>query len=135
MSAVDEYGTDDTLRLRAFGFDDVHPLWGGRALWATGDLNAEVRVVEGAGHDGRYHLTVTAEEWSEIERLVVQSGLLELSMSERNGAPDEGRPVIRLITDTGEELVRSKWQNDTVLSFDSVFDRLRSMAERIEIED
>ncbi len=115
---------DPSVRLRAFGFDDVHPLWGGRSLWATEDLAAEVCVVEAAQVSQRLRLILTPDEWALVERIVGESGLLTSEIPQRNGVPDEGRPSITLALASGETVVFAKWANDRVPAFDRVLEAL-----------
>jgi hypothetical protein len=119
---------DASVQLRGFGFQDVHPLWGGRSLWAKEDLSAEVWVVDATQRKRRFGLTLTAETWAEIERLVGETGLLSAVMPERNGVSDEGRPSIMLMPESGETVVRAKWANDRVEAFDRVYERLLAIA-------
>jgi hypothetical protein len=118
------------VRLRAFGFDDIHALWGGRAMWATDDLSAEVRVADCTQHQGLLRLTLTSEEWAEVERLVSETGLLDAVMPNRMGVPDEARPSITLVTAAGETTVQAKWANDREPAFDLVFAHLLALSTR-----
>ena len=119
-----------SVRLRAFGFDDVHPLWGGQSLSAKDHLPAEVCVVDVTHVERRFRLTLTREEWASVERLVSESGLLTAEMPLRDGIPDEGRPSITLVLASGETVVFAKWANDRVPAFDVVLERLGALADR-----
>jgi hypothetical protein len=120
---------DASVRLSAFGFDDIHPLWGGRSLWVTEDLSAEVWVVDATQRKRRFGLTLTRDVWSEVERVVAESGLWAMTMPARDGLPDEGRPSITLVLASGESVVRAKWANDRSPEFDWVYQHLFALAE------
>ena len=62
--------------LKSFVLHDVQGLFGGEAIWAAEDRTALVQVVGQSPADQsglwekRYKITLTAEQWVEVERLV-----------------------------------------------------------------
>ena len=118
------------MRLLSFGFDDVHPLWGGRAFSATDDLTAVVRFVDATRQEQRFPFKLTPEEWTNVERLLEESGLLEAEIPHRNGVPDEGRPTLHLTLASGEAVTKAKWANDCVPAFDRVHQHLIALSEK-----
>jgi hypothetical protein len=121
---------DPSVRLRAFGFDDLHALWGGRSLWATDDLAAEVWVVDAAQGKRCFQLEFTPEDWAEVERLVGESGLLQTETLPRNRLPDEARATVTLVNSSGETVIKANWAGDRWPAFDRVFDHLYALADR-----
>ena len=113
--------------LRAFGLRCVQGLWGGCALWAAEDCTAVVQVVDRGMWEKRYRTRITHEQWAEVERLVGAHHFLAFKARERNGLPDEARPVIFLVTAEGESASASQWEGDAHPDFDPVYAYLRAL--------
>ena len=117
------------VRLRQFVLQDVQGLFGGQSIWAAEDRTAYVqRVGHKQGERGlwetRYKLTLSPEQWAEVERLVGAHNLLNYKMRERPGVPDEARPMITLVTRAGTTTTAAKWANDKHPDFDPVYEYL-----------
>ena len=113
--------------LKSFALQDVQGLFGGHAIWAAEDRTAIVQVVgpPPAGQSGlwekRYKNTLTAEQWSEVERLVGAHRMATVKMPERPGVPDEAHPIIVAVLKAGGMAKVRKWANDKHPDFDPVY--------------
>ena len=117
------------VRLKQFALQDVQGLFGGQSIWAAEDRTTYVqRVGHEQGKPGlresRYKLTLTADQWAEVERLVGAHNLLNAKMGTRPGVMDEARPAITLVTRAGTTTTIAKWANDKHPDFDPVYEYL-----------
>lgn len=130
LSGCGERRPGPPVPLKSFTLHDVQGLFGGHAIWVAEDRTAFVQVVgrPPAGQSGlwekRYKVTLTPEQWSEVERLVGAHHLLTAKMPERYGVPDEAHPIIVLVTKDGRTAKVRKWANDTHPDFDPVYAHL-----------
>jgi hypothetical protein len=118
------------VSLKSIVLHDVQGLFGGHALWATNDRTAIVQVV---GHplagqsdlwEKRYKARLTAEQWTEVERLVGAHHFLTIKLPDRQGIPDEAHPIIAVVPKSGTTAKTRKWANDKHADFDAVYSYL-----------
>ncbi len=114
------------LLLRSFVLHDVQGLYGGQVLWAK-DQETVVQVVTNSPPDSgsslwerRYQVQLTPDRWQEVERLADAHHFLALPSSSRPGLPDEGRPCITLVTNTGATIIVQRWAGDHHPDFDAL---------------
>jgi hypothetical protein len=118
------------VSLRSFVLHDVQGLFGGAALWAAEDRTAVVQLIGSppAGQSGlwerRYKVTLTEEQWAEVERLIGTHRFLTLKTRERYGVDDEARPTIAVVTKAGATAKVMKWANDKHPDFDPLYEYL-----------
>jgi len=118
------------LALRSFALNDIHALYGGRALWALEDHSGIIVVVtrsEGA-HRGfwekRYRIALSEEQWTDIEKLAARHSFFDLLVGERLGLPDEGRPIIEMTATDGRSARVQKWAGTKHPGFEPIYRRL-----------
>lgn len=124
----------EPVSLQAIVLSDVQGLFGGQDLWALRDGTAFVQF---AGHSpdhgelwsSRYRFRVTASQWKEVERLVGVHKFATIKTPQRPGVPDEARPDITLLTQSGTRVTISKWANDKVPDFDAVYNYLLELTQ------
>jgi len=115
--------------LKEIVLNDIHGLWGGERVWIGADRVAIIQVVDGDRKETRYRLTITAEQWAEIEGLVGANDVLSLKEGPfRTGVPDEPAHTIRLITKGGQKAKVFKWERDRRSRFDPVANALFAIA-------
>jgi len=114
---------------------DVHGLWGGRDLWIPSDGRATCCAVEPPkeGQSGlqetRYAFHISESEVDALNDLIAQHHFFTIKTRERDGLPDEARPI--LLVKTGERRYGvSKWANEKHRDFDAIYDHLIRVAER-----
>lgn len=115
------FSSEAPLPLRSFGFEAVHGLWGGQALWATSDRSGVIQIVAPDQWEKRYRIRLSEAEWAEVERLAGFHRLLTLPSSERCGVPDETRVTLFAVTQSGQSARASRWANDAHPDFDAVY--------------
>lgn len=116
--------------LRSFALNDIHALYGGRALWALEDHSSVVVVVargEGVQRgfwEKRYRVTLSETQWAEVEKLAAQHSFFEIVVGERFGIPDEGRPTIEMTAMDGQSAKIQKWAGTKHPGFEAIYRRL-----------
>ncbi len=131
-----ERATPAPVALRSFVLHDVQGMHGGFALWVAEDGSATVQVVGESppGQVGlwekRLQTKVTPEERAEFERLVAKYDFFRLKVKERSGIPDEGHPIIVVVTKDGATTRATKRANDKHPDFDPLYEYLRGICVR-----
>lgn len=121
------------VSLRSFVLHDVQGLEGGWALWAAEDRAATVQVVgrgrEGGLWDKRYAITLTPEQWAEVERLFGAHHLAAVKPPTRKAIPEETHPIIMFAPHAGPLTRVTKWGGDKHPDFDPVYAYLLALCQ------
>ena len=117
--------------LKQVVLQDVHPLWGGRNLYLFGDGKLFVQMVERGGEETRYALQVEPARVEELARLLAEHRFMEIEIEDRPGLPDEARPEIDVVWQSGAHKTVAKWANDTHPDFDAIYAWLLELAEGV----
>jgi hypothetical protein len=112
--------------LQSFALSEIHGRYGGPALWVAEDRTAFVQIVGRAPGDSielrekRYRKKLSAEQWSDVERIVGANHFLSLNPRARTGLPGESGSVIRVLTQAGSAAEILKWDRDQNADFNAV---------------
>ncbi|MFQ6102516.1 MAG: hypothetical protein ACE5OS_14985 [Anaerolineae bacterium] len=108
---------------------DVHPLWGGRNVYLFGDGRLFVQMVARGAQESRYALQVEPARVEELARLLREHRFMQIEIEDRPGMPDEARPEIEVVWQSGARKAVARWANDTHPDFDAIYSWLVELAE------
>lgn len=109
---------------------DVHALWGGREVKLHSDGALDVRVVAPGGEESRYTARLSPARVIELSNLLEAHRFATIQPpQERAPVPDEARPEIEVVWQSGERTVVAKWANDVHPDFDAIYNWLLQVSD------
>ena len=102
---------------------DIQGLFGGQNLYIRNDGSLFVRVIRPSDtglSERRFKGVLEAAEIVKLSHLMESVDFEHLSMSDRQGIPDEARPTIILFKEN-RIISKAKWANDFHEGFDEIY--------------
>ena len=110
---------------------DVQVLRGGRVVELRSDGALDVRLVAPGGKETRYAGQVSPEKVVELSNLLEEHHFATIVTQERAPVPDEARPEIEVVWQSGERTVVGKWANDVHPDFDAIYNWLVQLSDQM----
>jgi len=130
--------SEPPIPLRSFMLYDMHPVHGGRALWAVEGSRAITQTAAARyGNPGdqlwerRKRIRLSAQELAGVEQFAAERRFFSLAIEHRPGLPDEKSVVIEMVSKEGRRVRHQKWANTPHPDFDAVHQLLLQLSERI----
>jgi hypothetical protein len=116
---------------------DVHPLFGGQNVYLKQDGSGIAQLVVPRPtppglHERRFRLGPDPAVMRRIAEAVRDHGLLEMSLPDHPGLPNEAKTTIAIELTSGRSHRVSKWANDKHAGFEAVYQLLLRRAQEGE---
>ena len=125
---------NDALSFTKVTLMDVQPLFGGYhvILLDDGEINLHAITPRKKIKNQKFRVKIKIAKLEELDELISNHNFPEISIEDRAGEPDEARPKIKVIYDSGEEVEKEKWANDEHPDFDPIYEWILKFAKALE---
>ncbi len=120
--------------LQTLILEDVQPLRGGRILHVRGDGQAVYRIIlrkppQPDLVERRFAFTVKPETVTALNEAIRDGDFFGIALPERAGLPDEARPSITVILNSGRSRTLAKWRGIEHKGFDGLYQTCMAIVE------